>query len=268
MVHGPEDVIPPKPKASALAADNERLRSELERAVRIRTQVLSAMSHDLRTPLTTICGATELLLRLAGQDAPVAVAQVMQGLELVDRAAKQLDSLIDEIRDFASLEDGQALALHCEWVDLVPLIQRITADLQADTDGQYLRVEVGPNELLGRWDARRLERIMSKLISNALHCSPEAATVTVQVTRDRPRDGDTGWAKTVVRFESAGIASEHLTHLLDGGPHGLARGAGLDLAGCREIAEQHGGSLTVHSQAGAGSAFTLLLPLNQAEPVA
>jgi signal transduction histidine kinase len=250
----------------ALALENLTLRRRLSDESRVRRQILSTVSHDFRTPLTTIRGVAQLLLRRRGQAVSAGNTQLDDRLSLIDRAVVQLGGMIDEVIDFARLETGGVLELNLEPVDLDGLAQRVAEEQQATTDEHDVRVESPAEPIVGSWDARRIERVVSKLVSNAIRYSPSGGRVRIRVSYDVAGASGPGWADLVVIDDGVGIASTELPGLLGDGPRSGAdlpakRGGRLDLVSCRRIIEQHGGRMLVQSEEGKGSTFTISLPL-------
>jgi signal transduction histidine kinase len=120
-----------------------------------------------------------------------------------------------------------------------------------------------PN-LIGQWDASRLERALGNLLANALKYSAQHSIITVIVEQEQAADST--WAVVHVRDQGMGIPAKDLPCIFDhfyraSNVSGSIRGLGLGLAGARQIVEQHGGSLSVVSAEGIGSTFTVRLPL-------
>lgn len=244
--------------ASALIG---RERAELEGALTVRNQLLAEVSHDLRTPLTAARGQVQLLQRDVAGLADPTKTKMTQGLERVDRAIGRMTQLIDLLRDAALLEAGQPLDLHRRPVDLVALAREEINEYRQLAPSHRLRL-VGPPELIGLWDASRLERVLDNLLGNAVKYSPEGGSITVTVRRD----GD--WASLAVRDHGMGIPAADLGHVFDRffrarNVGGRIRGTGIGLAGARQIVVQHGGSITVDSAEGRGSTFTVRLPIDR-----
>jgi signal transduction histidine kinase len=127
-----------------------------------------------------------------------------------------------------------------------------------------LVVDAAVPELVARIDADRIERVLNNLIGNAIKYSPQGGAITVQIARED--DGDDHWAVLVVRDSGLGIPAADLPHVFERyyratNVRGRIQGTGIGLASVRQIAEQHGGSVTVESAEDAGSTFTVRLPL-------
>lgn len=265
-----------------LALDNARLEVRVQETLGVRNRVLSVISHDLRTPLTTIRGVLQLLARRVDPSTPFGSTAVVERLALVGRAADQLGSLIDEVLDAVRLEDGRPLELDRQSVDLVELVSRVVRDQASGAGEQQVRVETGLKALIGFWDAARLERVVAKLLESALHYGQSTSEIVLEITTIvAPREGETErkWAELDVHTElalnsalapapekdGAGVSPVDLSQIFDRGRQDAwqNRRARLDLAGCRAIVERHGGTLTLWSEGGRGSTFRLLLPLDE-----
>jgi signal transduction histidine kinase len=237
-------------------------RAAAEAAVRLRDEVLAAISHDLQNPLAVIRGQAQRLQRhLAGTGASDQETLRM-GLGQIDALTRRMTALVDDLLDVAQLEAGQTLELARRRIDLVGLVQQTAAQHQPAA-GQRLRVEAGVAVLVGYWDVARLERVVANLLSNAFKYSPPTSMVSVWVGREADV------AVLRVADQGMGIPAADLPHIFarfhrGRNVTGRIPGSGLGLAGVRAIVEQHGGTITVASREGAGSTFTVRLPLGDA----
>ena len=126
------------------------------------------------------------------------------------------------------------------------------------------------DELVGFWDAARLERVIANLVNNAIKYSPEGGEVIVRITRDTD---EASWAVVAVEDHGIGIPKSDLPRVFErfqrgANVQGRIGGAGIGLASARQIVEQHGGSIGVQSQKGVGSTFTVRLQLDKEQPPA
>lgn len=233
----------------------------LRRAAAIRDQVVSVVVHDLRNPLSMVQYALFVMrqvlaacpdgeLRRRGDAAVVRT----------ERQATKMERLLDELLDSAALQAGRPLGLKRRACDLVAVARELVAAHVSGTADHPIEVRAASPSVVGHWDADRIERVLGNLLSNAVKYSPAGKPITVEVEQV----DDFG----VVHVSDRGIgirAQDHerifewFTRTEDA--ERVATGAGLGLAGARRIAEQHGGALTVESTPGAGSTFTLKLPL-------
>jgi signal transduction histidine kinase len=251
--------------ASAQEAEHEA-RALAEEAVRSRDEFLTSVAHDLKNPLGAIKGYAQLLQRrlrtTRGLD-PLTIEEQLRRIEgMADRTSIQIDELLDAAR----LQAGQPLPLNLAPVDLSELVERVAAEWQGASPLHSIHVERVTTELLGVWDARRLERVLSNLIGNAIKYSPEGGQVTIRTCHEP--DG----VVLVVQDGGIGIPAQDLPHVFErfyraSNATGL-EGTGLGLAGVRQIVEQHGGSIAIESDEGRGTRVTVRLPVVQDVPEA
>jgi PAS domain S-box-containing protein len=239
-------------------------RTDAEAALRVRDEFVASVSHDLKTPLTTIKGHTQLLLRLIGREL-IDQRRLTDALTAIDATTTRMTSMVAELVDVSRLQTGRPLELTRAPVDLVSLARAAAADHQRTTEYHQVRVESEVDELVGLWDAGRLERVLSNLLSNAIRYSPEGGPVTIRLGREDGADGH-AWAWLSVEDQGLGIPAADLTRVFErfhrgANVAGLIGGAGIGLAGSKQIIEQHGGVITVASIQGEGTTFTLRLPL-------
>jgi signal transduction histidine kinase len=256
------------------ALERARLYDDAQRALRARDEFLSAVAHDLRTPLSTIKSGTQLLRRRISrvmasgeQNVEVLTAQLgeyVESLGRVDEASSRMASALDQLFDVARSFEGRGPVLARERTDLVALVRRTVTDHIPLAPQHELRLDVadagGDGALWGTWDGPRLRRVVENLLSNAVKYSPAGGTIRVAVER---RDGH---AVLTVRDDGIGIPAPDLPHVFEryrrgGNVTGRIAGSGIGLASVRQTVEQHGGTITVDSAEGTGSTFTVTLPL-------
>jgi signal transduction histidine kinase len=230
-----------------------RAQRRAEEALLLRDEVLAALSHDLKAPLTSIKGTAQLLRRRVGKDGGPADARVTEGLDQIDATATAMARLLNELLDVARLQASQPLALDLRPTDLVALTRELAAAHQQATDQHRLRV-----------DAVLPELVLGNLLSNAIKYSPAGGDVVVTLDRE----GEA--AVLSVRDEGIGIPAADVPRLFErfqraGNVSDIA-GTGLGLATARQIVEQHGGTIGVSSIHGAGTTVTVRLPLPAATP--
>lgn len=237
-----------------------------ESADRLKSAFLATMSHELRTPLNSIIGFTGIVLQeLPG---PINSEQRKQ-LGMVRGSARHLLELINDVLDLSKIEAGQ-LDIHPETFDLVPVIERVVETLkpQADTRGLKLSTELGGGEIKLRSDRRRVEQILLNLMNNAIKFTEEG-TVTLAASPVSIENEGTAGApavKIIVRDTGIGIQEEDLGglfqpfHQIDSGMTRRHDGTGLGLAICRRLVDLLGGDISVSSEWGRGSTFTVHLP--------
>lgn len=254
---------------AALAMDNSRLYGEIQDAVRIRDEFLSTVSHDLKTPLTAIKGRAQLLRRRSDRnDERDGKDWMAEGLGQIDTTATRMSTLINELLDISRLQIGQPVELDRQSVDLVHLVHQGVIEWRQQDSGQHdFEVETALPSLIGVWDVDRLDRVLANLLANAVKYSPDGGRITLRLTREEAAGEE--WAVLAVIDQGIGIPAADLPHIFEafiraGNVVGRITGTGIGLAGARRIIEQHGGTIQVVSQEGAGSTFTIRLPLAKA----
>jgi PAS domain S-box-containing protein len=250
---------------AALAIDNARLYRESQEAVHEREQLLAVVAHDLKNPLTAVMATAGLLERM-GSSGRLDQERLSPRLARISQAASAMMEQISELLDAARLRAGQPLELDRRPTDLVALAHRIAAQVQPTTDRHTIAINAAVPELVGEWDAPRLERVLGNLLGNAVKYSPDGGEMSLEVRREE-RDGQP-WARVAVRDRGIGIPDAELPHVFErfhraSNVVGRFPGEGIGLAGAKQVVEQHGGSIEVESQEGRGSTFSLRLPLGQ-----
>lgn len=252
----------------ASAQEKARLYKQARDAIRIRDELFSIVSHDLKNPVATIKGFAQLLRRTINRADFPDKEQIVDGLARIDNTATRMTILINELLDIARLQIGRPLDLNLRETELVMLVHQVVNAHQQTTQKHSLTITVDIPEVRGMWDAIRLERVLGNLLTNAIKYSPEGGTIAVSIGHEG--DAENGYALLSVQDEGIGIPGEDLPHIFD--QFHRAKnvseqiiGTGLGLASARKIIEQHGGSISVTSQEGGGSTFTIRLPQNPPE---
>ncbi|HSU14769.1 ATP-binding protein [Longimicrobium sp.] len=242
-----------------LTAELQERTSAAEEANRAKSRFLAGMSHDLRTPLNAISGYTDLLE--TGIRGPVNDAQKAD-LQRIRASSRHLLSLIDTILSFARTESGK-LEVRVEPVPAAGLVRGIESSFlpQLAEKGLHYECDPGPPGLWVMADPGKTERVLLNLIGNAIKFTDAGGRVAV-------RCEDEGDVVAIhARDTGRGIARDQLPHVFqpfvqvdrEQVPE-AKRGVGLGLAISRELAVAMGGTLTVESEVGRGSVFTLRLP--------
>lgn len=246
--------------------EEELLRAKrvAEAASDAKAKFLSMMSHELRTPLQAISGYCDLLLGEAS--APLAEEQ-RSDLNSIKSASGELVRLLNDILDFARLESGAA-EIQLTSLSMEAALARAEALVipkLAEAQLSYNRIGCGADLHL-RANANRLQQVLLNLLTNAIKFTPAHGVITVECS------GDDRFTRIAVRDTGCGIPAEHLSHIFEpfvqvdrNRIDSRQRGVGLGLAICRELVETMGGKLSVESEIGIGSAFTISLPSAGAE---
>jgi len=265
---------------ATLAAANRALRDaaetrdrallDLRRAIGQREEFLASISHDLKNPLAAIKGQAQLLerrvRRSAAVDPDAAVGSLAAGLAGIGASVSRMAALIDQLLDVARIDLGQPLPLDRRPTDLVDLARKAVVDEQRSTERHRVRLEAVVPTLVAWVDAARIERVLANLLSNAVKYSPSGGEIAVVIDREARTDGAD--AVVAVRDEGVGIPAADVPRLFERfhrgeNVAGRFAGTGLGLAGARHIVEGHGGTIAVASEEGAGTTFTVRLPLGE-----
>ena len=238
----------------------DRQRAAADDANRAKSAFLAVMSHELRTPLNAIGGYVQLMEM--GIHGPVTDAQ-REALDRVARSQKHLLRLINDVLELARIESGR-VDFVLETVDMAGLMADVTPMVEPQMDAKALVFTVGvaPGTAV-RADREKLQQIVINLLSNALKFTPRGGTVSVTLAR---RTGEPEMVLLRVADSGIGIPPEKQAQVfepfvqVDMSRTRRSEGSGLGLAISRDLARGMGGDLTVQSEMGKGSTFTLWLP--------
>ena len=245
-------------EALELSLERERAANEhLRELDRLKDEFIALVSHELRTPLTSIRGYLEFLL----EDADGLTPDHARFLTVVDRNAERLQHLVNDLLFVAQIDAGR-LTIEQAGVDLPALADEAVeaARVVASAKAIELELDVGPVQpLVG--DRARLAQLLDNFISNAIKFTPEGGRVTVGVR------GEGEFAVFSVADSGIGIGKEDQERLFErfyraaSATERAIPGTGLGLAIAKAIVDAHGGSISVESEEGAGTTFTVALPL-------
>ena len=229
--------------------------TRLERLENVRQEFLSNVSHELRTPLTSIMALSETLEVGAIDDRE----NNRRFLSIIQRNAARMHHLIDDILELSAIEAGN-VKLQPESVHLRMLVEDVVTSLSTAAAARHVDLKnvIGPDtQVLA--DSHRLMQMITNLVDNAIKFNRDGGSVTISFERgDRDR--------IAVRDTGEGIPSHHLDRLferfyrVDRARSRELGGTGLGLAIVKHLARSHGGEITVQSQLGEGTEFTIELP--------
>ena len=260
---------------SALAIQNARLFREiedkgrqLEAADRHKSEFLANMSHELRTPLNAIIGYSEMLQEDA---ADLGAGQLTDDLKKINAAGKHLLELINAVLDLSKIEAGK-MELYLESFNVAGLVRDIAAVIQplAAKNSNRLELHCGAETGAMRADLTKVRQALFNLLSNACKFT-ERGTVSLAVSREAV--GGQDWIVFSVSDTGIGMTPEQLARLFEAFSQADAAttrkygGTGLGLALSRRLCRMMGGDVTVTSEAGRGSTFTVRLPAQVAEAI-
>jgi signal transduction histidine kinase/ActR/RegA family two-component response regulator len=251
-----------------LLQQERRARAEAEAASQAKDEFVSTVSHELRTPLQAILSWTQFLMRLLqGREAPP-LAQVGAQLKTIERNARSLARMIDDLLDVSRAITGK-LTLNTRRVDLADIVLA-SADIArpaAAAKGVALELYLAETPLWMVGDADRLRQVTTNIIGNAVKFTPPGGRVRVQCSRAGAR------LEVRVQDTGIGIAPELLPRIFDRYVQGSVSssrqygGLGLGLAIVKHLVELHGGQVAVRSEGvGRGAEFILTWPVQAVAP--
>jgi two-component system, OmpR family, sensor histidine kinase KdpD len=223
----------------------------------LKSALLAAVSHDLRTPLATIKASTTSLLDPGVDWAPNERDDFLRG---IDEETDRLSLMVGNLLDLSRIE-GSVLKPDMEWYDLAELIQDVAGRLaaRARQRGHVLTTDVAPDLPLLYFDYVEIAQVLVNLGENALKYAPPGTEVTL-ATRQVP-----GAIELSVRDTGQGISPKDVPHLFDkffrAEKTGRVPGTGIGLAIAKGLVEAHGGRIWVESRVGEGTTFRFTLPL-------
>jgi PAS domain S-box-containing protein len=229
----------------------------------MQEEFLSSLAHDLKNPMTTVRGQTQLWLRRLNRGDVPDTEVLENSLQGVEAASLRMTHLLDELADVMRLRAGHEIELQRHHTDLVDLARRSITELARTTDRHEIRLLADQPRIFGEWDAGRVDRVVVNLLGNAIKYSPAGGVIEVRVTRTC--DGSGCMAILSVTDPGVGIPADDLERIFERFQRATnvrtIAGTGIGLSGVRSIVELHGGTITVESVEGAGSTFTVCLPL-------
>ena len=221
----------------------------------VSAEVLSIVSHDLKSPLATITMAASLL-----DDQSRSEAEKSQMLQMVKRATARMDRLIRDILEVSRLDAGRSLPIAPRGADVGPCVREVCEAhaFLAQAGGVRLQCEVEPGLPAARADCDRIAQVLANLVGNAVKFTPPGGRVSVAARAEADA------IVISVRDSGPGLSSEEVARVFD--PYWQAQrtaslGSGLGLKIAKAIVEAHGGSIEVESAPGEGTTFRFALPL-------
>ena len=242
--------------------------TRIERLEQVRQEFLSNVSHELRTPLTSMLAFIETLEAGAIDDKEAS----QRFLSIIRRNARRMQDLIDDTLELSAIESG-SVRLRAEVIELAPVVNDVIASLGTKASAQGIVVSSAvARDAMVYADARRLEQMLTNLVENAIKFNRENGTVTISYETDAAADANqrspvaARRSKIMVQDSGEGIPAQHLERLFerfyraDRARSREMGGIGLGLAIVKHLARAHGGEVTVTSELGKGSIFTIELP--------
>jgi signal transduction histidine kinase len=248
----------------ALYAELDDKAAQLRDANELKSRFLSYMSHEFRTPLTSMTSIVNILL--SRLDGPLTAEQTKQ-VEFLRTSTRELTEMVNDLLDLAKVEAGR-ITISPEWFEMVDLFAALRGMFKpiVATGTVSLYFDEPEDEIKLYTDDKKLSQILRNFISNALKFTTAGE---VRVTAKLVGDDQVEFAVTDTGI---GIAAEHIPNLfadfvqLDVRLQKRLRGTGLGLALARKFAQLLGGTVAVESELGKGSRFSVTLPIKIADP--
>lgn len=237
---------------------------EANEAIKQKQDFISNVSHDIRTPMDSIIGFTELAKK--NLDNPEKLAD---SLEKISRASGHLLNLVNEVLDMSKITSGKTV-IEEELCSIHSIIDNVCQIMQNEIDQKKLKIELDYSMLdddVLSCDKIRLNQILLNLLSNAVKYSYEGGKITISVIQLSSDDESKIVNEFHIKDEGCGMTPEFMDHVFepfarDKSSPVSAEGTGLGLTICKSLAEIMGGDIEVLSELGKGSEFTLIVPLS------
>jgi len=240
--------------AEAFARQRQAV-EQLERVNRAKSEFVSIVSHEFRTPLTGIQGFSEMM-----RDEDLSVAEMKEYAGDINRDAQRLTRMINDMLDLARIESGR-MTLHREQVDINAVVEDVASRIKPLAPDHAIVLDLQPD--LPRLDADRdrITQVVSNLLNNAVKYSPTGGEIALRTRVDG------GGIRLVVKDQGLGIPKDALETIferfsrVESEATEAIQGTGLGLPIVRQIVELHGGRVWAESELGRGSVFHVVLPL-------
>ncbi|MBW3564228.1 MAG: GAF domain-containing protein [Acidobacteria bacterium] len=250
------DVVSTIATQTAIALRNAQLFESEERANRERDEFVSLVTHEIKSPLTSIGGYTDLAVESIKEGAP---EDAISSLQVVRDESGKVLRLVEDMLDASKMDSGR-FSLEAGQFDLGSVVKKSVERLGARTEDHVFELNVQEPLPMIWGDEMRMEQVIENLLSNACKYSPEGMKVIVTLARRADH------LELLVSDQGIGISPDKIDRVFErfyrvqeNGQ--VAKGTGLGLYITREIVTMHGGTIEVESEPGVGSTFIVRLPL-------
>jgi signal transduction histidine kinase len=251
-------LLKPIQKAIVDRERTEAERSELKKTDRIKSEFISIAAHELRTPVATIMGYTELLSDLNMTDT-FNEKQKRDFLSTIYKSSEQLEKIIDDILDVNRIDSGQRIPLHKKPLSIKMVLEKVLDHLSLKSNHNLI-LKVSPEvpDSL-EFDEHRIEQVIVNLLGNAIKYSPEQSPITIAVEADKHRFSVT------VTDQGIGMSNEQKDRIYDkfyraDTSDTAVRGLGLGMSIVKKIIDDHDGTISIDSKLGEGTSICFTLP--------
>jgi signal transduction histidine kinase len=262
-------------RQAGIAIDNSRLYQAARQAVQLRDEFLSIAAHELKTPITSLKGHSELIMRRMDKG-QVEQERLRRSLQTINRQADRLSYLVAQLLDISRLEAGR-MELVLTPVNLREIVEELVANIKitladSENSGKAYEFEiVQPNSepVIAEIDVPRIEQVLTNLLNNAIKYSPNGGKITLTLVYDYPEiEAEQGrMVRLSVQDNGIGVAPENREQLFQRfyqvryGTYNSGMGLGLYIS--QQIAHLHGGRITAEFPPNGGSVFSLIIPAKQ-----
>lgn len=233
--------------------------TERHEVERLKREFVAMVSHDLRTPLTSVEASLTLMAAGALGDIP---QEALDTVKIAESEIVRLRALVNDLLDVAKIEAGK-MDMSFDEIDLDEVVEQSISAVGALAAERKIQIEYATTDAMAIADGNRMVQVLVNFLSNALKYSPEGGKISVQI------NSTADWHEVRVTDQGPGIAPEY--HEVIFQRFGQAKsseqkeGTGLGLAICKTIIDQHGGTIGLDSEAGKGSSFWFRLPCSKSE---
>lgn len=246
-------------RRAAIAVDNAGLYRQLQAAVQVRDEFLSVAAHELKTPITSLQGYAQLVMRQLNSGKEFDASRILRAMEVINQQSGKLARLVSQLLDISRLEAGR-LELDKQPSDVVALVEGAVNNARITTNQHDLQL-YAPATLTALVDPLRLEQVLTNLISNAIKYSPNGGTIAINISQP-----STEMVQITVTDHGVGIAPEHRGQIFErfyrAHPDDHTAGVGLGLYISRQIVQLHGGTIEAESPPEGGTRMVVNLPSN------
>jgi signal transduction histidine kinase len=246
--------------SQALLDYEHTAREEAEQSLQAHDEFVTVAAHELRTPITSLRGFTQSLIRRLDKGKIPDLDYLYKVLRSIDMQSQKLGMLVTQLLDISRIREGQ-LELDLELTDIAPLVKTVVETLQATTNRHSITTNV-PFSLFAIVDPLRIEQVLINLLGNAIKYTPEDKSIDVDVNVTEHQTFSLS-----VTDQGIGIPPEQREHLFErfhrAHPDGSISGMGLGLYISQQIIQLHGGTLYAEFPDEGGTRFIMELPLAQ-----
>lgn len=251
---------------AANAIDNARLYLQAREAIKMRDEFLSVAAHELKTPITSLKGYSQLVIRQLNRQGELDTQRVARALDVINVQSDKLSYLVSQLLDISRLEAGR-MQLESKVTNLNDLVENIANSLRPSLSEKHQLTLRAPETVMANLDPLRIEQVVTNLLSNAIKYSPEGGPIEIEISCLDSMTTEGAISKVAqisVSDRGIGIAPEFRTQLFErfyqGHPNNVTRGMGLGLYISQQIIQLHNGTITAEFPEQGGTCFIVQIP--------